>query len=225
MNGRPAAQRALSFVLTVAILVAALFVSRDFLTDRLVSLVLSRRLGISVECRGVCLRGPRVADFLSLEVYSKKKHLFLSSAEGRIAFGKYATSLFLNRIVIQKEICKEFSLKGLSQWLRTNGRTVSVESLRLVVDDKKDGRVVHFLIRGEKDPVYLRGGIKFALYHLLKGHALVRIPEHWIEKIPSLLYQGGIKKADGWGEFKIFAKQNSFILVGENGPLFEAAWR
>ncbi|MBI2095656.1 MAG: hypothetical protein HYT89_05770 [Candidatus Omnitrophica bacterium] len=209
----------------LALLALIFFLSGGLLADGLASFLLSRQLGAPVECRQARFGSLREINFSSLKIYSEDKRPLLSSSDGGFFLGKQAIGLHLHRAVFHEAALGMFLAGGMGKWLEAAQKPPAVQDLRLLRGRKKKGGAVHFVAKGAGGAVYLRGGVRFAAGHLLKGHALVRVPERWLEGIPEAIRPGETKQGGDWSEFKVFAGENSFRVMGENGPLLEAGWR
>ena len=221
-------RRSPSAVFAIAALVmlgVTLFLFAGFFTDAAVSFLLSRQLKTPSKCHGAHFKSLREINFTSLKIYSEDKRLLLSSFEGHFFLGKHTRGLRLHQAVFHEAALGMFLAGGMTQWLGTLKKPLAVQNMRLLMDRQKKTPAVHFTAKNKTGSVYLRGGFQSASGRFLRGHALVRIPDQWLEEIPEPLRPGGIKKGGDWVEFKIFAGENSFRLMGENGPLLEAGWR
>ena len=215
-------------VLLSAGLVAALALSLSYAfplqgpwVDRAVSGILSRDLGLSLNCRKVVVERWRTIHFDSSVVQSLSGRPWLVTGAGKIRYGR-ETRVDVQDVLLAADFLKEIPLPFLSA-VPSARKTITLKELRLNLTRRQGALTIH-LLKCSSNEAVLQGGVRYNGQGLEKANLLAALAEPVFKKFPEAVQSQMIQRQGGWKALRFLLNKNVLTVSGITGPLLKAQW-
>ncbi len=192
--------------------------------DRMVSLVLSEKLGLESHCVNARIIRWSEISFERMSVGHDFRNALLESGEGEIRPGpRPFLVVSVKDIRLFQGALRNSFLASLPISKGLQGEFLTHRVTALWSGNHLSG-VVH-LLECVSDDFQLRGGAKWDNGHLIKAYFYFSLSPDKSKKIPISISRRMIPLKNGWVGTRIICTPNELTLAGLRGPLFQARWQ